>query len=120
MLCPSAMPLLSLTQECLDAAHHKWPGVEPGSKRKDRPRSIQVFNNLFIEKVFGRAHWVTPIIWFGPVIAYGIYQGVTDAAVGLGVTLALFAGGWLIWTLMMKIGITATSGVRACTCIGCR
>jgi sterol desaturase/sphingolipid hydroxylase (fatty acid hydroxylase superfamily) len=94
------MALLELTQECIDAANGKWPGVEPGSKRKDRPISIPVFTNWIVEHVFARAHWVTPILWFGPIIAYGIYRGLRDPRTAGWHTGALFVSGWLIWTLI--------------------
>jgi sterol desaturase/sphingolipid hydroxylase (fatty acid hydroxylase superfamily) len=99
-MCVPAMPLIRLTQECLDAAAGRWPGIEPGSKRKDRPRAIRVFVNPIIENVFGKAHWVTPILWFGPLIAYGVYKGLADPRVGVAKLCGLFALGWLVWTLM--------------------
>jgi sterol desaturase/sphingolipid hydroxylase (fatty acid hydroxylase superfamily) len=96
------MPLLRYTQECLDAAQGKWPasGGQHGedAPRKNRPKYIRVFENDFIEKVFARAHPLTPIVWFGPFIAYGIYTGVVRA--GAAATVGLFVGGWLIWTFI--------------------
>ena len=61
-------------------------------------KSIRVFKNGFIEKVFARAHPITPIVWFGPILGYGVYRGVVDR--GVLSTLGLFALGWLIWTLL--------------------
>src|SRR5262249_49146800 len=52
------------------------------------------------EHVFARAHWVTPIIWFGPLIAYGIYRGISDPRTSGWRTGMFFVTGWLIWTLM--------------------
>ena len=103
------MPLLRYTDDCLNAAQGRWPASGQGGwgdlasnpaapKRPDRPKSIRVFENGFIEKVFAQAHPLTPIIWFGPIIAWGIYGGATR--LGVLATLGLFVGGWLIWTLL--------------------
>src|SRR5215470_15024477 len=89
------------TQECLDAAQGKWPasgGYHGENVRKNRPKFIRVFENDILEKVFARAHPITPIIWFGPFMAYGIYTGVVRTGV-LG-AVGLFAGGWLAWTFL--------------------
>jgi sterol desaturase/sphingolipid hydroxylase (fatty acid hydroxylase superfamily) len=99
------MPFFAYTKDCLDAAQGEWPASggfyeesSPGERRRDRPKSIDVFQNRFIEHVFARAHPITPIIWFGPFIAYGLYTGVVRA--GVGWTALMFLGGWLAWTLM--------------------
>jgi hypothetical protein len=97
------MPFLRYTQDCLNAAQGQWPasGIMHGDEqapRRDRPRSIRVFENDFIEKVFARAHPITPILWFGPFIGYGLWDGARRA--GLLAAVGLFAAGWLIWTLM--------------------
>jgi sterol desaturase/sphingolipid hydroxylase (fatty acid hydroxylase superfamily) len=84
-----------LTPECREAAHRYASGLPD----PDRARSIRVFKSDFVEKVLGRAHPITPIIWFGPVMAYGIWRGISDGHGALG-TLGLFAAGWLAWTLM--------------------
>lgn len=88
-----------LTQDCVDAAHGRFPGVETGSKKKDRPIAIRVFKNSALE-IFGKAHWVTPIIWFGPLITFGLYRGFTSPWTTGWRTVALFLAGWLIWTLL--------------------
>src|SRR5436190_22475246 len=98
------MGLLQYTKECLDAAQGQWPasgawGVEDASaKRRERPKTIRVFENGFIEKVFARSHPILPIVWFGPFIAYGIVEGALRA--GLLATVGLFVGGWLVWTFL--------------------
>lgn len=99
VLCTLAMSLFELTEECRNAALGKWPGIEPGSKRKDRPTSIPVFKNPFVEKYLARAHWVTPGIWFGPLVIYGLYRGFTGVRTGVLGTVGLYLCGILIWTL---------------------
>ncbi|RYZ62709.1 MAG: hypothetical protein EOP08_11920 [Proteobacteria bacterium] len=72
------MALLALTQECLDAAEGKLPQapiLEDGRKGK-RPMRLQVFQNRFIEKWFAQAHPITPGIWFGGIVIYGLYAGL--------------------------------------------
>jgi sterol desaturase/sphingolipid hydroxylase (fatty acid hydroxylase superfamily) len=102
------MPFLAYTKDCLDAAQGKWPAsggfydeAQPADRRRDRPKSIDVFENRVIEHVFARAHPITPIIWFGPFIAYGLYAGVRGA--GALATIGMFLGGWLVWTLIEYI-----------------
>jgi hypothetical protein len=103
------MAWLRYTKECLDAAQGAWPasgawgvdgetGGAGAPRRRERPRSIRVFENDFIEKVFARAHPITPILWFGPFIGYGLFDGARRA--GLLAALGMFLGGWLVWTLM--------------------
>jgi len=89
------MGLLDLTQECLDAAEGKppEPALRPDGKKGKPPIRIQVFKNAFLEKWFAQAHPITPGIWFGPFVLYGLYAGV----VSLGwLALPLFALGLLI------------------------
>jgi sterol desaturase/sphingolipid hydroxylase (fatty acid hydroxylase superfamily) len=95
---PNAMALIEFTDECVAAANHKWPGIEPGSKRKDRPIAIKVLKNNVLENVFSRAHWVTPIIWFGGLIAFGLYRGATDPVTAGPRLIGYFLFGWLLWT----------------------
>ena len=97
------MAVFRYTEDCLKAAQGEWPGsgIMHGDDRfsgKDRPKSIRIFKNGFIEAVFARAQPLTPIVWFGPFIAYGIYSGLRQ--VGLASSALYFATGWLIWTLM--------------------
>jgi sterol desaturase/sphingolipid hydroxylase (fatty acid hydroxylase superfamily) len=87
--------LLELTPECRDAAARYAAGRSDPS----RATSIRVFRNDVVERVFGRAHWVTPILWFGPVIAYGLLRARADGH-GAPAIAGLFAAGWLAWTLI--------------------
>lgn len=101
MLYQSTMGFPRYTQECLDAAQGKWPasgGFHGENVRKSRPKFIRVFENDVLEKVFARAHPLTPIVWFGPFIAYGLYTGVVRAG-ALG-AVGLFVAGWLVWTFI--------------------
>src|SRR5262249_5134845 len=106
------MPVLRYTEDCLNAAQGRWPASGLGGwgdlkpdpammRRTERPKTIRVFENGFIEKVFAQAHPITPIIWFGPVIAWGIYRGLVDR--GALLTVGVFVLGWLIWTLLEYI-----------------
>lgn len=94
-----AIAFLKLTQECLDAAEGKLPEppVDAEGNRGKRPIRLQVMQNAFIEKWFAQAHPITPGIWFGPVVAYGLYVGVTQVG---WLTAPLFLGGFLFITLV--------------------
>ena len=89
------MGLLELTPECREAARRYAAGLPD----PERARSIRVFRGGFAERVLGRAHPVTPIVWFGPVIAYGVWRGIDDGH-GVPGTLGLVGAGWLAWTLI--------------------
>lgn len=101
--------LLRYTQDCLSAAEGRWPASGEWSRHRDglppapgparkRPVSIRLFENAFVERFLARAHPITPILWFGPVIAYGLTTGAR--AFGVGAALGLFVAGWLAWTLL--------------------
>src|SRR5450432_779770 len=102
------MPLLEYTQDCLDAAQGKWPASgegyfdpprQPGQPRRaDRPKAIRVFKNGFIENVFAKSHPVMPIVWFLPIIVYGLYSGYVHR--GASSMFGMFFGGWFLWTLL--------------------
>ena len=83
------------TKVCLDAAE----GVVPRDERGKRLIGIAVFESYVLEHILGRAHPITPILWFGPVMAYGIYVGLTRGPYGAWGTAGLFVVGWLVWTL---------------------
>ena len=93
------MGLLDLTQECLDVAEGNPPAMVPGvdGKRPKRPVRIQVFQNELIEKWFAQAHPITPGIWFGPIVVWGLWAGA--AAFGW-MVIPLFAAGVLITTFI--------------------
>lgn len=93
------MGLLDLTQECLDAAEGKVPEPVPGpnGKRGKPPTRIQVFRNQFIEKWFAQAHPITPGVWFGPFVVWGLWSGAVDFGL---LALPLFLFGVLLTTLI--------------------
>jgi len=91
------MALFRYTDECLEAVS-QWSGIsaKPGKWSRLRPAGITVFTSRFVEHVFGRAHPITPIVWFGPLIGYGLYRGLRDSGV---LAIIIFLVGWLMWTL---------------------
>ena len=99
------MALLRYTNDCLEAAQGRWPASgglyeesAPEDKRRARPKSIEIFENRVVEQLLARAHPITPIIWFGPFIAYGIYSGIARA--GFVGAVGLYALGWFAWTFL--------------------
>lgn len=88
------MGLLSFTQECLETADGKIK-LPPKGKR---PLRLQVYQNAFIEKWFAQAHPITPGIWFGWMVVYGLYVGLTSMPIWVGAL--AFLGGVTITTLI--------------------
>jgi len=95
------MSPFQLTKECVTIAESTT--LEAGhtpAKIPNKPLSIRVFENGFVENVFGKAHPITPIVWFGPLIAYGLYRGATSAKLSSWRVFGLFVLGWLVWTFI--------------------
>lgn len=93
------MGLLDLTQECLDAAEGKLPEapvLEDGTRGR-KPMRLQVFKNTFLEKWFAQAHPITPGIWFGWLVFFGLYKGLVTVGA---IAVALFLLGVLIVSLI--------------------
>jgi sterol desaturase/sphingolipid hydroxylase (fatty acid hydroxylase superfamily) len=90
------MPLLRFTKEFYDAVEGKLP--EKVHNEKGKVTGIQVLENKFLERWFGTAHPITPGIWFGPFVLYGIYQAISTQA-QLALSIAAFAGGTLFLSL---------------------
>jgi sterol desaturase/sphingolipid hydroxylase (fatty acid hydroxylase superfamily) len=88
------MGLFDFTQAVFDAAEGKLPKDERGK----RPMRIQVYKNTFLEKWFAQAHPITPGIWFGWIVVYGLYVGFTTLPWWQAIL--AFAGGALITTLI--------------------
>lgn len=73
------------------------PWEEPSRMRRPRAISIRMFRSPSLERL-AHAHWVTPIVWFGPAIVYGAWKGWRKH--GAMRAAALFLAGWLTWTLL--------------------
>src|SRR5262245_31874746 len=88
------------TLECLETAQ-AWP--PEGQPRSDKARatgkSMRVFVSPWIESVLGRAHPITPIVWYGPFIGWAAYRALERPELRLA-AVTLFALGWLTWSLM--------------------
>ena len=91
------MPLLKFTEECRTAAAGRLDPmvVAPSGKRVRRMR-VQVFENTFIERWFAQAHPITPGVWFGWLVVYGLYAGWLAHGP---LAIPLFLSGMLITTL---------------------
>jgi sterol desaturase/sphingolipid hydroxylase (fatty acid hydroxylase superfamily) len=79
-----------------------WQGIpdRPPKEYRSRNKGFQVLENDFLEKWFGTSHWVTPGVWFIPVIAVCLWyssarQGLDTLLIG-----GLFFAGLLGWTLV--------------------
>ena len=88
--------LYRLCRTRLDAAEGKMPEVPVDANgKKGKPAlRLQVFKNTFIERWFAQAHPITPGIWFGPFVFYGLYRGAVDH--GLYVVPAFLLGALII------------------------
>jgi sterol desaturase/sphingolipid hydroxylase (fatty acid hydroxylase superfamily) len=91
------MALLEFTQDCIDAADGKLPLVTVEGGKKVRRQRVQVFKNELIEKWFAQAHPITPGVWFGWIVVYGLYVGLTTFGA---VAVPMFLGGVLLTTLI--------------------
>ena len=94
------MPVFRYTDECLEAVE-RWSGhaAAPNKWSRQRNEGIVVFENQPVERLLGRAHPITPLLWFGLPIVYLLYRGLVGDA-GVGPTVGLYAVGILIWTLL--------------------
>lgn len=91
------MNLLDYTEQLKEAAE-RWsgdPGV-PNRWSRQHPRGIPMYRSGLVEGIFARAHPITPGLWFGPFIGYGLYRVIRDN-VAFGAV--LFVLGVLLWTL---------------------
>ena len=88
-----------VTPECI-AASRRWPPAKGQSLRhaRDHRRSIDVFNWKWLERHVARAHPITPLLWFGPVIAFSVVEMLRSK--DMLAALAWFAIGWLMWSLI--------------------
>ena len=88
------MGLLDFTAE----VHELADGRIDLPKGKDRPIRIQVYKNAFLEKWFAQAHPITPGIWFGWIVVYGLYVALAELTWWKG--LLAFGAGMLITSLI--------------------
>ncbi|MGF1469996.1 MAG: sterol desaturase family protein [Sandaracinaceae bacterium] len=82
------------TDECREAAEGRIRIPETGR----RPVRINIVKNRIIENWFAQAHPITPGIWFGWIVVYGLYVGFVSH--GWWQTLLAFVGGALITSLI--------------------
>lgn len=78
----------------------RWGGIDsrPDPLNRRRREGIRIFRHDFVERWFSKAHPVMPIVWAGPLIAWGIWRGLERT--GAGSTVALLLAGVLAWTLL--------------------
>lgn len=88
------MGLFDVTEECLEAAEGRIPKDEAGR----RPARMTVLKNPFVERWLAQAHPITPGIWFGWIVVYGLYVALTQFTWWVG--LSAFLGGVLLTTLI--------------------
>lgn len=62
--------------------------------------SMRVFVSPFVERVLARAHPITPIVWFGPIVVWAFYDAWVRRGLGVVTIGALLFSGWLTWTLI--------------------
>jgi sterol desaturase/sphingolipid hydroxylase (fatty acid hydroxylase superfamily) len=89
------------SDECLDTMH-RWEGIDakPDPENRKKRAGIRIFRSDVMERWFSKAHPVMPIVWTGPFIVFGWYRGLTGGHGGLPVTLGLFLGGVMLWSLL--------------------
>ena len=81
------------TRECLEAAEGRVSKLPDGT----RPKGIRVFKSGVLE-VLGIAHPITPLLWWGPFVGYGVYVGLTR--LGAVASAAYLVGGLFVWTFL--------------------
>ena len=89
--------MIRYTPDCLEAAEGRWPAEDHSQPRRaDRPKTIRVFENGFLE-LMAKAHPLTPGLWFGPFVAWCWIAW--PHKLGLALTAELFAAGALGFSL---------------------
>jgi sterol desaturase/sphingolipid hydroxylase (fatty acid hydroxylase superfamily) len=89
------------TRELIDTIDH-WSAVLGGPDPENRVKrdGIRVFKSGFIETVFSKAHPISPILWTGPFIAWGLWRGFGEGAASPLGTVGLFLLGVFLWTFL--------------------
>src|SRR5262249_39416519 len=73
---PGRIGMTRYPNACLESAEGRWPAEDHSQPpRSDRPLTIRVFQNPVLEWI-SRAHPITPIIWYGPFIAWSWVDGI--------------------------------------------
>jgi sterol desaturase/sphingolipid hydroxylase (fatty acid hydroxylase superfamily) len=72
----------------------------PDQENRPKREGIRVFRNGFLETVFSKAHPISPILWTGPFIAWGLWRGYGAGDASVQGTTGLFLLGVLLWTLI--------------------
>lgn len=55
-----------------------WEGIHDSPARENRAHrsGIRVMENAFLERFVTTAHWILPVLWSGPLVAYLLYRSV--------------------------------------------
>ena len=95
---PSLLDTTSEWKEALAA----WEGIpdRPPTAYRSRSKGFQVLQSDFLERYFGTSHWITPGVWFLPVISLCLYDALARPEVTPGVAVAGWLGGVLTWTFV--------------------
>jgi sterol desaturase/sphingolipid hydroxylase (fatty acid hydroxylase superfamily) len=97
---PRVLDMLALSGKCREAILH-WDRIQgPPRPENARVAGIPVYESTFVDRFLASAHPITPIVWYGPVIAYALYAAAQDPAQVFAVALLLYGGGVLLWTLL--------------------
>jgi sterol desaturase/sphingolipid hydroxylase (fatty acid hydroxylase superfamily) len=93
--------LLETTDEWKEALA-AWNGIEdhPPKAYRKRSKGFQVLQNDFMEKWFGTSHWITPGVWFIPVITLCVWSSLTREGLPWMLVAGLFVGGMIGWTFV--------------------
>ncbi len=93
------MGLFDTTKEW-DEALERWEGIGSAPARHNRPnpRGVTVLKNKVLETYFTSSHWATPALWFGPIMAYGLYWAIVLQQFSAAKTAGWFAFGIVAWT----------------------
>ncbi len=63
----------------------------------NKDESVRLFESDFLEK-FTHVHYLTPIVVFGPVVAYFLYLSVMHPSLGILAGLGMIAAGVVAWS----------------------
>jgi len=93
--------LFDTTDEWKEAVR-AWEGIpdSPPKKYRKRSRGFQVLKNDFIERWFGTSHWITPGVWFLPVIGVCLWWSLGVLGHAPVTVAGLVVVGLLSWTLV--------------------